>query len=174
MALRPHYNHSGSDSCSSNGNSTFLAPGSGSNRIQKHTEFPGGQARESGAALPMLIRHMPRVRPKLRYSQLQRRKAEKICCSFFQGRPTKPDIGPEDNKSLPLCENKNVAQASALNLPPAAVRNKVRLQHMSALDLACSCLHVRNGDRVWLRRNKFDEERAGVTPHCRSCLTSLI
>ena len=38
-------NYSGSESCSSDGNSTFLMPGSGNTRIQKHTEFPGGQAR---------------------------------------------------------------------------------------------------------------------------------
>ena len=98
-----------SDSCSSDANSTFMAPGSGHTRIQKHTGFPGGQARESGAALTMQIRHMPLVRPKLRYSPLQRRKAENICCSFFQERPTKPDIGPEESKSPPLCINKNVA-----------------------------------------------------------------
>ena len=45
---------------------------------------------------------------------------------------------------------------------------------MSALDLTCSCLHVRNRNRVWLRRNKFDEERASVTPHCRSYLAYCV
>ena len=38
-------NYSGSESCSSDGNSTFLMPGSGNTRTHKHTEFPGGQAR---------------------------------------------------------------------------------------------------------------------------------
>ena len=35
-------NSSGSESCPSDGNSTFLMPGSGNTRNQKHTEFPGG------------------------------------------------------------------------------------------------------------------------------------